>query len=183
MLSTEFLNRQITFWADHPFTWTHGKTSSFFLKIFRGDGSRIHRASGEEKSENSPMKAILVFAAVDSAVGPDPTVLSQPCGGTAGAPGTRGGTRLAVGPSRTQAHRQGCPLEETAGLLGLHIGVSGRFLIQHSNGTVVHGLRVCMRIANSGEPCSSQLAQGTHHVKHHASPSASGRSAGYAGLR
>jgi hypothetical protein len=76
---------------------------------------------------------------------------------------------LTIGPSRTQAHRQGCPLEETAGLLWLPIGVSGRFLVQHGSGTVVHGLRVCMRIANRSETCSSQLAQGTHHVKHHAS--------------
>src|SRR5215467_5420817 len=32
----------------------------------------------------------------------------------------------------------------------------------------VHGLRVCVRIANSSQSCPSQLAQGAHHVEHYA---------------
>jgi hypothetical protein len=34
-----------------------------------------------------------------------------------------------------------------------------RFFIQHSNGTLVNGLRVCERIANRGQPCSAEFAE------------------------
>jgi hypothetical protein len=34
-----------------------------------------------------------------------------------------------------------------------------RFFIQHSNGTPVYGFRVCVRIANSGQPCSAEFAK------------------------
>ena len=43
-----------------------------------------------------------------------------------------------------------------------------RFLIQHRNRTLVCGFGICVRIANSSQSCPSQLAQGAHHVKHHA---------------
>src|SRR6478752_9887376 len=41
-------------------------------------------------------------------------------------------------------------------------------LIKDSDRTIVQGFRVCVRITNGGHPCPSQLAQGAHHVKHHA---------------
>jgi hypothetical protein len=47
-------------------------------------------------------------------------------------------------------------------------GAAPRFLIQHGNSTLVYGFCVLVRIANSSQSCSSQLAQGAHHVKHHA---------------
>jgi hypothetical protein len=43
-----------------------------------------------------------------------------------------------------------------------------RLLIKDSDRTIVQGFRVLVRIANSGHTCSSQLAQGAHHVKHDA---------------
>jgi hypothetical protein len=37
--------------------------------------------------------------------------------------------------------------------------IASRFFIQQSNGTLVHGFRVCVRIANSGQPCSAEFAE------------------------
>ena len=41
-------------------------------------------------------------------------------------------------------------------------------LIKDSDCTVVGRRRVFMRIADCSQACSSQFAQGAHHVKHHA---------------
>src|SRR5205823_4593026 len=46
--------------------------------------------------------------------------------------------------------------------------VPGRFLIENSYRALVGDLRVLMGVANRGQPCSSKLAQGAHHVKNHA---------------
>src|SRR6478672_3341885 len=43
-----------------------------------------------------------------------------------------------------------------------------RLLIKDSDRTIVQGFRVLVRITNSGHAGSPQLAQGAHHVKHHA---------------
>src|SRR5882724_80835 len=45
---------------------------------------------------------------------------------------------------------------------------TSRLLIKDSDRTVIRSLCVLVRIANSSQPCSPQLAQGAHHVKHHA---------------
>jgi len=34
-----------------------------------------------------------------------------------------------------------------------------RFFIQHGKSMLVHGFRVCVRIANSGQPCSAEFAK------------------------
>src|SRR6476620_5391552 len=50
----------------------------------------------------------------------------------------------------------------------LHSGFTACLLIKDSDRAIVQGFRVCVRITNGGHPCPSQLAQGAHHVKHHA---------------
>ena len=50
----------------------------------------------------------------------------------------------------------------------LYGGFTACLLIKDSDRTIVQGFRVCVRITNGGHPCPSQLAQGAHHVKHHA---------------
>src|SRR6476469_3942026 len=50
----------------------------------------------------------------------------------------------------------------------LYGGFTACLLIKDGDRTIVQGFRVCMRITNGGHPCPSQLAQGAHHVKHHA---------------
>src|SRR6476620_2805031 len=49
----------------------------------------------------------------------------------------------------------------------LYGGFIARLLIKDSDRTIVQGFRVLMRIANCSKACPSELAQGTHHVKHH----------------
>ena len=46
--------------------------------------------------------------------------------------------------------------------------LAARFLIQHSNRTLVNGFRVLVRVPYSSQACSSQFAQRAHHVKHDA---------------
>src|SRR4030095_12512230 len=43
-----------------------------------------------------------------------------------------------------------------------------RLFIKDSDRTIVGRLRVLMRVANCSQACPPQLAQGAHHVKHHA---------------
>src|SRR6476661_1952712 len=50
----------------------------------------------------------------------------------------------------------------------LHSGFTACLLIKDSDRAIVQGFRVCVRISDGGHPCSPQLAQGAHHVKHHA---------------
>src|SRR6266550_6606226 len=75
---------------------------------------------------------------------------------------------MGVGGTRTYTCRQGYPLGETAGIPELPRCLDARFLIQHGDRALVSRLRICVRITNSSHTCSSQLTQGTHHVKHHA---------------
>src|SRR5882762_3951178 len=63
--------------------------------------------------------------------------------------------------------RQGCPLSETAGIPELPRCFAARFLIQHGDRALVSRLRIRVRVAHGSHTCSSQLTQGTHHVKHH----------------
>ena len=46
--------------------------------------------------------------------------------------------------------------------------LAARFPIEHSNRAVVDSLCVLVRVAHGNGACSSQLAQGAHHVKHQA---------------
>ena len=55
-----------------------------------------------------------------------------------------------------------------AGHVAQRLMLVARFLIQHSDRALVNGLRVLMRVTNRGQPGSSQLTQGAHHVKHDA---------------
>ncbi len=48
------------------------------------------------------------------------------------------------------------------------ITLAPRFLIDDSDRTVVSSLCVLVGVTNSGHPCSAQLTQGAHHVKHDA---------------
>jgi len=50
---------------------------------------------------------------------------------------------------------------------GLIAGCLTRFMVEHGQCAIIYGLCVFVRVANRGQPHSSQFSQCAHHVEHH----------------